>query len=139
MSLFRIGDRHLDYKQRYFNGDDLKGLAVYSTDNEKSGYVVDVLIDETDTVAYLVLSVGSGLATWFGDRKKVVLPSAYYAHNQIEKRISVRHLSQARIKALPAYETHQHLDEGYETTLRQTTRELEADAGIGALAGATGR
>lgn len=127
MSLFRIGDRHLDYKQRYFNGSDLKGLAVYSTDNEKSGYVVDVLLDEADAIAYLVISVGSGLATWFGDRKKVVLPAAYYGHHQLENRISVRHLTKARIKALPAYVNGQCLDEGYEANLAQATRQLEAE------------
>ncbi|MFK8186161.1 MAG: PRC-barrel domain-containing protein [Phormidesmis sp.] len=127
MSLFRIGDRHPDYKQQYFEGTDLKGLSVYSADNEKAGYVVDILLDEADAVVYLVLSVGSGLATWFGDRKKVVLPAAYYGHNQAENRISVRHLSQARIKALPAYENNQGLSAGYEAELQQSTRQLEAE------------
>lgn len=127
MSLYRIKDRSPNYKQSYFNGSDLKGLAAYGADQTKAGYVVDILVDETDAIVYLVLSVRSGLATWFGDRKKAVLPAAFYLHSQSEKRVSIPRLSQNQIKSLPQYDSDQRLDEAYEAELRQATQQLEKE------------
>ena len=125
MSLYRISDRHPTYRQRYFDGLDLKGLPAYSADGAKSGYVVDILINETDEIAYLVLSVGSGLATWFGDRKKVVLPANAYRHHALQNRISIDVLTQAQIKSLPKYEKNQRLDDVYEAAISKETCHIE--------------
>lgn len=139
MPLYRISDRYPDYKQRYFDGQDLKGLPAYSADNEKAGYVTDILIDDADAIAYLILSVGSGLATWFGERRKVALPADYYAHNRAENRISIRHLSKDRIKALLKYESNQGLDEVYERALSQQKQTLDEQVDSKTLVGAASR
>ena len=125
MSLYRISDRYPNYKQRYFGGRDLKGLPVYSSGGEKSGYVVDMLVDETGEIAYLVLSVCSGLATWFGDRKKVVLPANAYRHHALQNYIAIDFLTQVQIKSLPKYETDQRLDDVYEAAISQEICQLE--------------
>lgn len=127
MSLYRIGDRHPNYKQRFFGGSDIKGTPVYGADCEKSGYVVDVLVDETDEISYLVLSVGSGLATWSGDRKKVVVPTSTYSYYPTQNRLSIEQLTQNQIKALPKYDSDQRLDEAYETTLSRSTQHLRKE------------
>lgn len=128
MPLDRISDRCPNYRQTYFEGNDLKGLSVWDINDQKVGYVTDIILDESGEIAYLVVTVGSGLATWFGERRKVVLPASLYDENRARNCIVVRQLSQREIKALPSYEQNQDLDAAYEAELKQVAQKIATDS-----------
>ncbi|MEL7070389.1 MAG: DUF2382 domain-containing protein [Cyanobacteria bacterium J06581_3] len=57
MALYRISDRYPNYQDIYFNGSDLKGMSVYSAENQDVGKVKDLLIDDSALLRYLVVDL----------------------------------------------------------------------------------
>lgn len=123
MTLYLIGDRYSNYKDRYFSGGDLKGMAVYSANGKRVGQVVDILIDDTDEITYLVVALGR----WPGRKKKVILPAQSYAYNSGEDTIYVHKLSKDNINALPVYDRQRLADDSYVFELRQLQAVMEKD------------
>lgn len=67
MDLYRISDRQPNYQETYFDGGDLKGMSVLSSDNHAVGKVQDILVDQDDRLKHLVVSLAQS-------QKKVLLP-----------------------------------------------------------------
>jgi sporulation protein YlmC with PRC-barrel domain len=118
MKLYKISDRHPDYRKLYFSGGDLKGMAVYSAESKKVGRVVDLFIDEADCIKYLAVRLNS----WLGSGKTVLLPVSRYAYNSGESLIYVHTLNKAQIKKLPEYDESRDLDDAYAAELQQLSQ-----------------
>ncbi|MGB7083965.1 MAG: DUF2382 domain-containing protein [Phormidesmis sp.] len=106
MSLHKIGERHPNYRELYFDGNDLKGLAVYSAESHNVGTVYDLLVDDTDRLQYLAVQLKS--------QEKVLIPISRCVNVPGQDRIYVRTLNREEIKALSRYDerlNHQHSTE----------------------------
>jgi uncharacterized protein (TIGR02271 family) len=66
MALYRISDRHPNYRDIYFQGKDIKGIPVCTASGQEVGSVYDLLIDDEDRIHQLAVSVGS---------KRVLIPA----------------------------------------------------------------
>ncbi len=104
MALYKIGDIHPNYRDTYFNGQDLKGKPVYSAESHKVGTVSDVLIDEASQPQYLVVKVGL--------RKKVLLPVSRCADLSGTDRIYVSTLNRDEFNTLTTYDSHSQAEPG---------------------------
>ena len=99
MALFKIDDRYPDYKNRFFDGKDIKGSAVYThPQDEKIGSVHTVLVDEADRIRYLVVDTGSWLFS-----KKVLLPIGCCVDQPNRDRSYATDLTKAQVQNLPEY------------------------------------
>jgi uncharacterized protein (TIGR02271 family) len=59
MALYRISDRHPNYKDIYFKGQDVKGMPVCTANGHEVGSVYDLLIDDEERIQQLAISVGN--------------------------------------------------------------------------------
>jgi len=100
MNLYRIGDRHVNYKETYFKGRDLKGLEVYSAENHNVGSVDDFLIDDNDQLQYVVVKSSS--------QRKTLLPIGRCTDVPNENRIYTPTLNREEFKLLPRYDDSQY-------------------------------
>lgn len=67
MALYKISDRHPNYREIYFQGKDLKGLPVYTLSGHDVGRVEDLLVDDQERIQQVVVNTGS---------KKVLVPAS---------------------------------------------------------------
>ncbi len=127
MALYKIGDIHPNYQDTYFNGRDLKGMAVYSAESHKVGTVSDILIDDANQPQYMVVKTGL--------RKKVVLPMSRWADLSNQDHIYVGTLNREEFAALPRYDDGQLTATGqaletYEMAPLEQSRAVEMTAPV---------
>ncbi|MEM8807309.1 MAG: DUF2382 domain-containing protein [Cyanobacteria bacterium P01_G01_bin.38] len=118
MALFKIDDRYPNYKERFFDGDDIKGMDVYVRGgDEKVGSVHDLLVDETGRIRYLIIDTGFWI---FG--KKVLLPIGRCLDDPEQHRMYVIHLTKEQVESLPEYTEDMTVDSNYENQVRAVYR-----------------
>ncbi len=112
MTLYRISDRYPNYRDVYFNGNDVKGMTVRSAEDVSVGTVKDIFIDEENHIQFLVVDIG---------RSQVLLPIGRCASNFEQKTVYVRSLNQAEFKNLQPYsetgETYQPVEYALEQSI----------------------
>ena len=116
MNLYRIGDRHANYRETYFKGRDLKGLEVYSAENHNVGSVDDFLIDDNDQLQYVVVKSSS--------QGKALLPIGRCTDVPNENRIYMPTLNREEFKLLPRYDDSQ-MGESKQTLQMYQTNPVE--------------
>lgn len=121
MALYKIGDIHPNYRETYFNGQDLKGRPVYSAESHKVGTVSDVLIDDASQPQYLVVKAGL--------RKKVLLPVSRCADLSDTDRIYVGTLNRDEFSTLTTYDDRLQAEPGQAFETYQMTS-LEQSANV---------
>ncbi|NEQ30910.1 MAG: DUF2382 domain-containing protein [Leptolyngbya sp. SIO4C5] len=124
MTLFKISDRYPDYRDRFLDGNDIKGLDVYTqANNEKAGSIRDVLIDEANRIRYFVVDTGFWV---FG--KQVLLPIGRCVEAPDHTRIYVTGLTKQQVEALPEYPADLNaIDRDYEERVRSVYRPGSAE------------
>lgn len=124
MALFKISDRYPDYRDRFLDGNDIKGLDVYTqANNEKAGSIRDVLIDEANRIRYFVVDTGFWV---FG--KQVLLPIGRCVEAPDHTRIYVTGLTKQQVEALPEYPADLNaIDRDYEERVRSVYRPGSAE------------
>ncbi|WP_346292947.1 DUF2382 domain-containing protein [Sphaerothrix gracilis] len=124
MALFKISDRYPDYRDRFLDGNDIKGLDVYTqANNEKAGSIRDVLIDEANRIRYFVVDTGFWV---FG--KQVLLPIGRCVEAPDHTRIYVTGLTKQQVEALPEYPADLNaIDRDYEERVRSVYRTGSAE------------
>lgn len=143
MALYRISDRHPNYKDTYFQGDDLKGMPVYTTYNQQVGSVYDLLIDDSNRIQQIVVELDQDLG-----HKKVLIPIGRCSRSKQAGHVYVRDMNREDLKALHAYEDGQpvneallHQQRAYEAVLIERPVEqsvaVEASAPVEGVAMAT--
>lgn len=112
MALYKLHDFDPNYKD-HFNGDDIKGLDVYSQNqDEKIGSIHDALVDESGQFRYLIVDTGFWV---FG--KKVMLPVGLSRIDYNNHRVYVN-MSKEQAENLPEFNEDLKLDRDYETRVR---------------------
>jgi uncharacterized protein (TIGR02271 family) len=120
MTLYKIEDAYPQYKERFFNGEDVKGLPVYAgvATDEKIGSVHDILLDERGQFRYLVIDTGFWI---FG--KKVLLPVGSCRVDDVANRIYATGIaSKDQAERLPEYHDEMTVDYDYEEQVRSVYR-----------------
>lgn len=120
MSLSKIGDVYPNYKERFFNGENIKNFDVYAgTDTDrKIGNVHDILIDEGGRFRYLVIDTGFWI---FG--KQVLLPVGRCRLDDRANRIYATGIvSKEQVENLPRYDDDMVVDRDYEDRVRSLYR-----------------
>jgi len=118
MALFKIDDRFPNYQDRYLDGNEVKGLPVYTDINdEKVGTVHDILVNEEGRIRYLVLNTGFWV---FG--KMVLLPIGRCTDPTAGDRIYANELTKAQVENLPEYSDELVIDDDYEEQVRSVYR-----------------
>lgn len=119
MALFKIGDCYPNYRERFFDGNDIKGTSVYSSgkDSDKVGSVHDVLVDEIGRIRYLVVDIGFWI---FG--KRILLPVGQCIDKPEQERIYATNLTKESVERLPEYSDDMVLNFDYEEQVRSVYR-----------------
>ena len=119
MALYRISDRHPQYKDTYFQGDDLKGMPVYTTYDQQVGRVYDLLIDDNNRIQQLVVKLDQAF-----NHKKVLVSIGRCSRSRQAGHVYIRDMNREDLNALHAYEDGQpvsedllHQQRAYETML----------------------
>jgi len=116
MALYKLHDFDPSYRDS-FNGDDVKGLDVYSEGSEeKVGTIHDALVDEDGTFRYLIIDMGFWV---FG--KKVLLPIGQSRIDYNSRRVYAR-VSKQQAESLPEFTNDLKLDYDYEESVRDVYR-----------------
>jgi uncharacterized protein (TIGR02271 family) len=117
MALYKLEDFDPQYRDT-FNGNDIKGLGVYTQANdEKIGTVNDVLVDEEGHFRYLVVDLGFWI---FG--KKVLLPIGRTRIDYGSDRVYAIGLTRQQAEDLPEFNERLALDYDYEERVRGVYR-----------------
>jgi uncharacterized protein (TIGR02271 family) len=117
MALVKISDVYPDYKDRVFEGEDIKGYSVYSDHEEKIGGVHDILLDESGRFRYFVIDTGF----WFFG-KQVLLPIGRARMDYANHKIYVLGLTKEQAESLPEYRSDMSVDYDYEERVRSAYR-----------------
>ncbi len=129
MALFKIEDWYPNYKDRFFDGGDIKGTAVYAYDtdgsDDKIGSVHTVLVNEAGKLRYLVIDTGFWV---FG--KKVLLPIGRCADDPDRDRIYAVDVTKNHVDRLPEYSDDMTVDYDYEEAVRSVYRMSSAEASV---------
>lgn len=136
MALQKIEDFDPNYRES-FEGDDVKGLGVYTESDEKIGTVSDVLVDENGHFRYLVVDLGFWI---FG--KKVLLPIGRSRIDYNADRVYATGMTRDQAENLPEYSDRAIPDYDYEERVRgiyrtpsaETTTPVEASAPVDTVA-----
>lgn len=131
MALYKLDDFYPNYRQELFDGNDVKGLDVYTENDEKVGSIHNVLVDEEGRFRYLVVDTGFWI---FG--KKVLLPVGRFRSDPRAQRIYTVGLSKQQAENLPEYHDNMVVDYDYEERVRGVYRSstLENSASVEASA-----
>lgn len=112
MALYKLHDFDPSYRD-HFNGDDIKGLDVYSQPgDDKIGTVHDALVDEGGEFRYLIIDTGFWV---FG--KKVMLPIGLARIDYNDRRVYAR-LTKEQAHDLPEFGEDLKVDRDYEDRVR---------------------
>lgn len=125
MALYKLNDFYPNYRDELFDGNDVKGLDVYTERDEKVGSIHNVLVDDNGQFRYLVLDTGFWV---FG--KKVLLPVGRFRSDPRAQRIYTIGLSKEQVQNLPEYHDDMTVDYSYEERVRGVYRtpRVEAEA-----------
>lgn len=129
MVLYKLEEIDSNY-QATFDGDDVKGMDVYSDmDEQKVGSVKNVLVDESGHFRYLVVDTGGWI---FG--KQVLLPIGRARIDDNDGRIYAIGLTKEQAKNLPEFSDDMKIDDDYEERVRGVyrTQPLESSAPLDA-------
>ncbi|MEL6555883.1 MAG: DUF2382 domain-containing protein [Cyanobacteria bacterium J06621_11] len=96
MALHKIDDRYPNYKDIYFDGGDLKGMVLYSSEKSRVGTVGDLLVDDTDRLKYLVAQLD--------EQKQVLVPVLSCTRTNDEESLYVHNLTAGEIYSLETYD-----------------------------------
>jgi uncharacterized protein (TIGR02271 family) len=113
MALYKLDDFYPHYRQELFDGNDVKGLDVYTENDEKVGTIHNVLVDEEGHFRYLVVDTGFWI---FG--KKVLLPVGRFRSDPRAQRIYTIGLTKEQAENLPEYHDDMVVDYDYEERVR---------------------
>lgn len=115
MALAKIEDFYPNYKNELFDGEDIKGIDVYSELNdEKIGSVTDVLLDDdSGQIRYFVVDTGFWV---FG--KKILLPVGRSRVDANQQRIYAVGLTKEQAENLPEFNELERVDYDYEDQVR---------------------
>ncbi len=117
MALYKLDDFDPNY-QDTFQGDDIKGLGVYTEgSDEKIGTISDVLVDEEGHFRYLVVDLGFWI---FG--KKVLLPIGRSRIDYSADRVYAIGMTKQQAEDLPEFNERSALDYDYEERVRGVYR-----------------
>lgn len=118
MVLYKLEDFDPDYRNT-LQGDDIKGLGVYTeTNNEKIGTVSDVLVDDDGHFRYLIVDLGFWI---FG--KKVLLPVGRTRIDHGTDRVYAIGMTRDQAENLPEFNERLSLDQDYEERVRGVYRQ----------------
>lgn len=124
MPLAKLADVYPNYKEKIFEGEDIKKYSVYSLESEdKIGDVYDALIDEQGRFRYLVIDTGFWI---FG--KKVLLPTGRAKIDYGRNRVYTIGLTKDQAESLPKYDDDMTVDYDYEEQVRGVYRPAAATA-----------
>ncbi|NJR51041.1 MAG: DUF2382 domain-containing protein [Leptolyngbyaceae cyanobacterium CSU_1_3] len=121
MPLYKIKDFDPNYRD-HFDGQDIKGLDLYSGD-QKIGGVDDVLVDEEGCFRYLIINTGAWI---FG--KQVMLPIGRARIDYQARRVYADGLTKQQVEALPEFTEDLKLDYDKEEQVRNIYRPTAASA-----------
>lgn len=115
MPLYKIKDFNPDYPKAAFNGNEIKGMTVYTLESEeKIGSVSDILVDEKGHFRYLAIDMGFWI---FG--KKVLVPADRCRIDRENNCLYVANInSKDDVEELPEYEDSMVADYNYEQRVR---------------------
>jgi uncharacterized protein (TIGR02271 family) len=117
MVLYKLVDFDPNY-QDSFQGNDIKGLGVYTeTNDEKIGSVNDVLVDDEGHFRYLIVDLGFWI---FG--KKVLLPVGRSRIDYGASRVYAIGLTREQAENLPEFNERLAVDYDYEEQVRGVYR-----------------
>ncbi|AUT00556.1 photosystem reaction center subunit H [Nostoc sp. CENA543] len=118
MVLYKLEDFDPDYRDT-IQGDDIKGLGVYTeSNNEKIGTVNDVLVDDDGHFRYLIVDLGFWI---FG--KKVLLPVGRTRIDHGTDRVYAIGMTREQAENLPEFNERLSLDQDYEERVRGVYRQ----------------
>jgi len=117
MALYKLEDFYPNYRNELFGGEDIKGLNIYTEQDEKVGTVSTALVDDDGRFRYLVMDTGFWI---FG--KKVLLPVGRFRSDPRSQRIYLKGLSRQQAEQLPEYDEHMTVDYDYEERVRGVYR-----------------
>jgi uncharacterized protein (TIGR02271 family) len=125
MPLQKIEDFDPNYRNS-FDGDDIKGLGVYTEGSEeKVGTVNDVLVDDEGHFRYIAVDLGFWI---FG--KKVLLPVGRSRIDYNAKRVYIVGLTREQAEQLPEYNERTAPDYDYEERVRGVYRTPASNATV---------
>lgn len=116
MALLKLEDFDPNYRET-LEGDDVKGLGVYTEGDEKIGTVSDVLVDEEGHFRYLVVDLGFWI---FG--KKVLLPIGRSRIDYNADRVYAMGMTREQAENLPEFSDRMAVDYDYEERVRGVYR-----------------
>ncbi|WP_414574623.1 DUF2382 domain-containing protein [Anabaena sp. CCY 9402-a] len=117
MVLYKLEDFDPNYRDT-LQGDDIKGLGVYTErNNEKIGTVNDVLVDDDGHFRYLIVDLGFWI---FG--KKVLLPVGRTRIDHGTDRVYAVGMTREQAENLPEFDERLSLDQDYEERVRGVYR-----------------
>ncbi|WP_066377635.1 DUF2382 domain-containing protein [Anabaena sp. CA = ATCC 33047] len=117
MVLYKLEEFDPNYRDT-FQGDDIKGLGVYTEGtDEKIGTVSDILVDEDGHFRYLVVDLGFWI---FG--KKVLLPVGRSRIDNSSNRVYAIGMTRQQAEDLPEFTERAGLDYDYEEQVRGVYR-----------------
>jgi uncharacterized protein (TIGR02271 family) len=102
MALYRIGDRHPNYRDIYFKGQDVKGLPVCTANGQKVGNVYDLLIDNEERIQQLAVNIG---------HKKVLVLASRCSKPEQAGCIYLRDIERDELMTFSPYEETLTMDE----------------------------
>ena len=116
MTLVKLEDFDPNYRES-FNGNDVKGMGVYTQEEQKIGTVGDVLVDEEGHFRYFVVDLGFWI---FG--KKVLLPVGRSRVDHSSDRVYAVGMTREQADNLPEFNENTTLDHDYEERVRGNYR-----------------
>ena len=116
MPLQKLADFDPNYGES-FDGNDIKGMAVYIDGDEKIGTVSDVIVDDEGHFRYFVIDIGFWI---FG--KKVLLPVGSTRIDSNSDRIYAVGMNRQQAETLPEYNERTTPDYEHEEQVRGVYR-----------------
>ncbi len=126
MALYKLEEFYPNYREELFDGDDIKGLDVYSgRTSEKIGTIDNALVDQAGRLRYFVIDTGFWI---FG--KKVLLPVGYCQIDAQARRIyATGILHKKQVEDLPEYNDTQ-VNRSYEERVSRVYRTPSTEASV---------
>lgn len=124
MALLKLEDFNPDYRES-FDGNDIKGMGVYTDTDEKIGTVNDALVDEEGNFRYFIVDLGFWI---FG--KKVLMPVGRSRVDYDTDRVVAVGMTRAQADNLPEFNEGMALDYDYEEQVRGVYRSPAGGASV---------
>ena len=126
MALLKLEDFNPDYRES-FDGNDIKGMGVYTDTDEKIGTVNDALVDEEGNFRYFIVDLGFWI---FG--KKVLMPVGRSRVDYDGDRVVAVGMTREQADNLPEFNEDMALDYDYEEQVRGVYRSPAGGASVSA-------